>query len=537
MRIHGKNLIGTELAAARQEIFQGYNPREGGPSGDQFHEADTSEIERAGELAREAAGTLQELRPDGVARFLEAIRKEILETGDALIAKADEETALGLDRLRGERDRTVNQLKLFADLVREGSWVDARIDTELPDRKPLPRPDIRRMLAPLGPVAVFGASNFPLAFSVAGGDTASAFAARNPVIVKAHPAHPATSELVGMAIVRAVQRTGLPPGTFSMLHGLRPEVSIALVMHPAVKTVAFTGSERAGRALFDAAAKRAEPVPVFAEMGSVNPVFLLADALAERAEATADALYRSVTLGVGQFCTCPGLAIGVAGSALERFADRLAKQTEEGTPATMLNPHIARGFNEAWQRAAEIAGVETKMAARAGDPKRAEGRPGLLMTDARTWLKHRELREEIFGPSTIVVRCASDSEAIDCAKALEGSLTATVHGTLEDLARNRELIAILQRKAGRLIFNGYPTGVEVSYAMQHGGPYPASTDARFTSVGAAAIYRFARPVCFQGFPDAALPEELQNANPRGIWRMIDGQWTKNALQAAAAVSR
>ncbi len=467
--------------------------------------------------------------PTEAADFLDAIREEILQLGDELIEKANEETALGLDRLRGERDRTTNQLKLFADLVREGSWVDARIDTPQPERKPVPKPDLRRMLQPIGPVAVFGASNFPLAFSVAGGDTASALAARNPVIVKAHPAHPGTSELVGGAIARAVQKKSLPGGTFSLLHGLRPEVSLALVTNEHIQAVAFTGSQRAGRALYDAAAKRPTPIPVFSEMGSVNPVFLLKSALEKSAESTAAGFYRSVTLGVGQFCTCPGLAFGVSGEGIKSFADYLSKQVEAGTAGTMLNPAIAKGYAQSFEKAGKISGVEVRVSSSEADALRTEGRPGMIVADAKTWLQHKELQEEIFGPSTVVVSCASQAELLQCANALEGSLTATIHGAPEELARQHALLSILQRKAGRLLFNGYPTGVEVGYAMQHGGPYPASTDSRFTSVGTAAIYRFARPVCYQNFPEEALPAELRNQNSRGIWRMIDGRLTKESV--------
>ncbi len=529
MTLHGENIIGRERSASGQKTFQSYNPRNGSHAGTQFHEAEQAEVAKAAELASAAAVGLQELSAEEMAAFLEAIREEILALGDELIQTADEESALGLDRLRGERDRTVNQIKLFADIVREGSWVDARIDTPQPDRKPLPKPDLRRMLQPIGPVAVFGASNFPLAFSVAGGDTASAFAARNPVIVKAHPAHPATSELVGGAIARAVEKRSLPDGTFSLLHGLSPEVSIALVTHPEIKAVGFTGSLRAGRALFDAAAKRSEPIPVFSEMGSVNPVFLLPSATSSSPASAAEALYRSVTMGVGQFCTCPGLVFGSHGDGLSAFIDALNKQFEQGAPGTMLNASIAKGYAEAFNKVSKIVGVQTKMSAKEAQQERTEGRPGLVIGDAQTWLRNRELREEVFGPSTVVVQCTSEAQELECARQLEGSLTATVHGTPEELAQRRELIGVLARKAGRLIFNGYPTGVEVGYAMQHGGPYPATTDPRFTSVGATAIYRFARPVCYQNFPDGTLPMELQNANPRGIWRLIDGKLAKEAL--------
>ncbi len=527
--INGGNIIGSELSAEGRATFQAYNPRQGSVIGSKFHEATEAEIGKAAGLAARAAETLQELGASETGDLLETIAAEILALGDELIEKANEETALGLDRLRGERDRTTNQLKLFAEIVREGSWVDARIDTPQPDRKPVPKPDLRRMLQPIGPVAVFGASNFPLAFSVAGGDTASALAARNPVIVKAHPAHPGTSELVGNAIARAIQKKSLPGGTFSLLHGFSPKVSVALVTNEHIKAVAFTGSQRAGRALFDAAAKRPEPIPVFSEMGSANPVFLLKSALEKDAESTAAGFYRSVTLGVGQFCTCPGLAFGASGEGVGHFAEHLIKQFEAAAPATMLNAAIAKGYAESFEKAAKIPGVEARVSVREADAQHTEGRPGIMVTDAKTWLRHKELQEEIFGPATVIVGCASRAEVLECANALEGSLTATIHGEPDELVQQHALLGILQRKAGRLLFNGYPTGVEVGYAMQHGGPYPASTDSRFTSVGAAAIYRFARPVCYQNFPEEALPTELRNENPSGIWRMINGRLTKEPL--------
>jgi 2,5-dioxopentanoate dehydrogenase len=529
MTVQRKNIIGSELSAAGQKTFQSYNPRQGSYTETRFHEADNNEIEKAAELAGEAAHQLLGLDAAKIADFLDVVREEVVALGDELVQKADEETALGLDRLRGERDRTVNQIKLFAEIVREGSWVDARLDTSQPDRKPIPKPDLRRMLRPLGPVAVFGASNFPLAFSVAGGDTASAFAAGNPVIVKAHPAHPGTSELVGMAITRAVQKSSLPDGTFSMLQGFSPDVSVGLVTNPKIKAVAFTGSLRAGRALFDAAGKRPEPIPVFSEMGSVNPVFLLKSAVGKTAQSVAEGLYRSVTMGVGQFCTCPGLVFGVKGQDFENFLGHLKKHFEGGGPGTMLGASIAKGYAEAFEKATEIPGVKAEARNGKSDPKRTEGAPGVMVTDAKTWLAHKELHEEIFGPATIAVSCDSDSELLECAGRIDGTLTATVHGTPEELEQYGELLRTLSLKAGRLLFNGYPTGVEVGYAMQHGGPYPASTDARFTSVGATAIYRFARPVCYQNFPDEALPPELQNANPRGIWRLVDGKLSKDAL--------
>ncbi len=529
MSIHGKNLIGFELSASGDKSFRGYNPRASRPLDPEFHEADAGEVGRALDLASSAASEIARMPAERIAAFLNTVSEEILALRDELIETADSETALGIERLRGERDRTVNQIKLFADIVTEGSWVDARIDTALPDRKPVPRPDIRRMLRPIGPVVVFGASNFPLAFSVAGGDTASAFAAGNPVVVKAHPAHPATSELVGSAIANAAKKSGMPEGTFSLLHGLSPDPSIALVTHPKAAAVGFTGSQRAGRALFDAAAKRPEPIPVFAEMGSVNPVFVLSDTLKTNATAIAEGLYRSVLLGVGQFCTCPGLVFIPETEGFQTLLQRLMALFEEAQPGTMLNSAIHKGYLEKRQKFFGIEGVKVLLSNRKSDAQRTEGQPALLMTDSGKWLETKELHEEIFGPATVIVLCASGKELRKCSEAIEGNLTATIHGTPEELAHNHSLVETLATKAGRLIFNGYPTGVEVGYAMHHGGPYPATTDAKFTSVGAAAIYRFAKPVCYQNFPEKLLLPELQNANPRNIWRMIDGRLTRDPL--------
>ncbi len=529
MKLHGKNFIGSDLSAAGEKTFQAYDPRQGRSLEPAFHETTSAEVQRTMELASRAAPLFRALNAETVAGFLLTIREEILGLGDELIERADAETALGPDRLRSERDRTVNQIKLFAEIVSEGSWVDAIIDPALPDRKPLPRPDIRRMLEPIGPVAVFGASNFPLAFSVAGGDTISAFAARNPVVVKAHPAHPGTSELVATAIVRAAKEKAMPEGVFSMLHSLGTEGSIALATHPDTKAVAFTGSQRAGRALFDAGAARPEPIPVYAEMGSVNPVFVLPGVLKEGTQAISEGLYRSVLLGVGQFCTSPGLIFGVEDEAFRGLVQRLKQMFDEGVPGTMLNSSICKGFAERFKVAAAVAGVDSTVSVRSVDPQRTEARPGLLLTNAATWLKNTELHQEIFGPATVIVGCESDADLVECGRALEGSLTATIHGSPEELAGHRELVDVLGTKAGRLIFNGYPTGVEVGYAMHHGGPYPATTDAKFTSVGATAIYRFARPVCYQNFPEELLPPELRNANERNIWRTVNGRLTRDSL--------
>jgi NADP-dependent aldehyde dehydrogenase len=530
MTLHGKNFIGAQLSSRGQKTFVGHDPRAGKQLETAFHEATLEEIDDAMGLAADAAPALRACSAEVIAGFLENIAVEIEALGDQLIDQAATESGLGRDRLTGERGRTVNQLRLFARLVTEGSFVDARIDPALLDRKPLPRPDLRRMLIPMGPVVVFGASNFPLAFSVAGGDTASAFAAKNPVIVKGHPAHPGTSELVAGAIVRAVQKSGLPAGTFSLLNIVDPAMSIALVQHPAAKAVAFTGSERAGRAIFDAAAQRPEPIPAYVEMGSTNPVFILPGALQERTDAIIQGLVNSINLGVGQFCTCPGLIFGVEDSQFHAFQSKLAAAFEQSAPATMLHPGILKGYEQSLARVRGVKGVAEKLSAKTADSSKTEASPVLFETDASIWLGSEALAQEVFGPSAIIVRGKSEDELLRVAHALPGSLTATVHGTPDDLKQYRQLIAVLEGKAGRLLFNGYPTGVEVSSAMHHGGPYPATGDAKFTSVGTAAIFRFLRPICYQGFPNEALPLELQDENPRKIWRTIDGQLTQSGVK-------
>ena len=460
-------------------------------------------IDQAVRSAEKAFEVYSELLPENIAAFLEQIGKEISALGDSLITTAVQETALATDRLTGERARTVNQLLLFADVVRKGAWKDVRIDPALPDRKPLPRPDLRRTLIPIGPVAVWAASNFPLAFSVAGGDTASALAAGCPVILKAHPGHPKTSMLVAGAIGKAIAACGLPAGVFTIVEDASPEISLELVRHPGVKAGAFTGSLRAGRALFDAAGARPEPIPFFAEMGSVNPVFILPQALAERGAAIAEGLAKSVNMGFGQFCTSPGLVNGIAGGPFDSFAEQLRAQFARTTPGVMLTPGIASAYCDAVAHIGGMDGIRVTRGEGSGPV------PALFETKAGGFLAHPELRHEMFGPSTILIRCESQSELENVSRSLEGSLTATIHGTEGDLREQAALLKILKRKVGRLIFNGYPTGVEVCAAMQHGGPYPATTDPRFTSVGTAAIVRFARPICYQDFPKEFLPAELR----------------------------
>jgi NADP-dependent aldehyde dehydrogenase len=514
----------------KRATFAARNPATGALLDGEFFEATVGEIDRA---ARSADGAFEPYAALGAARraeFLRAIAQQILALGDRLLQRTAAETAFPTARLESERARTVSQILLFAEVVEEGSWVRARIDRALPDRKPQPRPDIRRMLIAVGPVAVFGASNFPLAFSVAGGDTISALAAGCPVVVKAHPAHPGTSELTASAIRTAARETRMPEGIFSMVHGPSPEVGITLVTHPLIQAAGFTGSLRAGRTLFDAAALRPEPIPVYAEMGSSNPVFLLPGALAERGEAIAKGLAASVTLGSGQFCTNPGLAIMVESGAARAFLQITGELLRAASAGTMVHAGIKAAYDQEIAEIARISGVSVAARAEApGTHPETEAHAALLMADARTYVENPRLGSEIYGPATLAVRCASRPELLELARSLHGHLTATVHATERDLADFAELVGILRRKVGRIVFNGFPTGVEVCHAMQHGGPYPATTDSKSTSVGTAAIDRFARPICYQDFPQAALPEELQDANPRAIWRLVDGALTKDPL--------
>lgn len=530
MDIFNGNLIAGEASAAGTTTFHPSNPATGERLQPAFTEATTEDIDRAMTMARSAFEQNPRSSAEQTAVLLEAIADEILALGEPLLERAGAESGLPAARLTGERGRTVGQLRMFASLVREGSWVHASIDLAQPDRKPLPKPDLRRMLIPIGPVVVFGASNFPLAFSVAGGDTASAFAAGCPVVVKGHPAHPGTCAMVAGAIQRAVERAGLPAGWFSLVQGAGVEVGLALVRHPAARAVGFTGSLRGGRALFDAAAARPDPIPVYAEMGSTNPVFVLPGALRERSAAIAEGLTGSITMGVGQFCTKPGLVFGVQSETLNGFQAALAEKISNSAPATMLHEGIRRAFSAGVARTASTQGV-SPLGRSAVDPDPAKTQSGasVYRTDADAFLEQHALREEMFGPAALMVICGSKEEMERAARSLEGQLTATVHATPEDLQEFRALVAILEQKVGRIVYNSYPTGVEVCHSMVHGGPYPATTDSRTTSVGTDAIYRFARPVCYQGFPQEALPIELQDANPRGIWRLVDGEMRREGL--------
>jgi NADP-dependent aldehyde dehydrogenase len=529
MTLHGRSIIAGQPDTAAGKTFNAFNPASGEKLEPSFHEATPVEAARALDAAAAAFADYRSRSAEERARFLETIAAEIEALGDTLIARTSAETGLPAARITGERGRTCGQLRLFAATVRDGSWVDARIDTALPDRQPAPRPDIRRMLKPIGPVVIFGASNFPLAFSTAGGDTASAFAAGCTVVVKAHPAHPGSGELVAGAIARAADQCRLPPGVFSFVHG-GAAIGRALVEHPATAAAGFTGSHRAGRALFDAANARPRPIPVFAEMSSVNPVFVLPGALQERSAEIAQGLLGSFTLGVGQFCTKPGLVFVVRGPDTAAFIEKLAGAVRQAAAGTMLTADILGAFERSRAALTSVDGIsEIAAAPAAATPAATQASPSLASTDATHFLAHPEAATEAFGPFALVIAADDIDQMIVCANALEGQLTATLLGTDADIASAGKLIEAAENIAGRLIVNGFPTGVEVSPAMNHGGPYPATTDVRFTSVGTAAILRFVRPVCYQGFADTLLPAELHNANPTGILRTVNGVLTRDAV--------
>lgn len=517
-------ILPPKFKKMNHQIFYAINPANNAPLEGAYHNATDTEIDEAVQKAVTAFDVYRKKNNNEIADFLRQIADELLALGDALLERCHLETALPLARLRGERGRTMNQLKLFAEVVQEGSWVDARIDTAVPDRSPFPKADIRHMLQPLGPVAIFGASNFPLAFSVAGGDTASALAAGCPVVVKGHPAHPGTSEMVGSAIRQAAKKCGMPEGVFSLVQGNTNAVGEALVKHPDIKAVGFTGSFRGGKALFDLANARPEPIPVFAEMGSTNPVFILPNALKEKAASMAEGLANSITLGVGQFCTNPGLAFVEQAEATDKFGEYLATKIAEKSAETMLTSGIKKAYDKGIQNTLSIEGMATLATGQQGNINRATAT--VFETSIQQFLKHEALAEENFGPSSILVVAESKAQILEAAKNLSGHLTATIHGTNEDLKNYQALFDILEKKVGRIIINGYPTGVEVCHSMVHGGPYPATTAPQSTSVGTNAIKRFVRPVCFQDYPAFLLPKALQNENPLNIWRLVNGEWTK-----------
>lgn len=485
----------------------------------------THAIDAIMQKAKAAAQTYRNASPETIAHFLETIASGIEALGPELIQTAMAESNLPEGRITGERGRTCGQLRLFAQYVREGSWADAVIDKALPDRQPLPRADIRRVNRPLGPIVVFGASNFPLAFSTAGGDTASALAAGCPVVIKGHPAHPKTSKLVFSAMQKAIAACDVPEDVVQHVDGTEFSIGQALVQHPATQGVGFTGSFGGGQALVRYAQERNQPIPVFAEMGSVNPVLFLPDILNNNAANLAAQYAGSITLGVGQFCTNPGLLLAVESAGLETFVDTLAQELAQKSADRMLHQGIKDNYQQKLRAILAEKGVTT-VHEPVEDVAVLEAPPALATVAAADFLANPRLHEEIFGPFALLVRCADLQELTAVWQAVGGQITTTLMGTDADLNAHAELLAIGEQIAGRVIFNGVPTGVEVCHAMVHGGPWPATTDSRFTSVGTSAMQRWLRPVCYQDCPDQLLPAALQNGNPLGIWRRVNGEWTK-----------
>ena len=522
--IKGTSIIGCLRGSETDDTFTAFDPSTGDAVEPKFHSATIKELDRAASLAKDARLKYGNLPQRERAKFLRKIADNIEALGDTLIERASLETSLPTTRFVGERARTCGQLRAFADLLDEGYWVDARIDHAIRDREPLPKPDVRSMMKPLGPVAVFCASNFPLAYSVAGGDTASALAAGCPVIVNAHTAHPGTAELVGIAVSEAVKVCGMPEGTFSLLFSSGYEIGQALVKHSSIKAVGFTGSRRGGRALMDIAAARPEPIPVYAEMSSVNPTFILPSAVKERGDAIAAGLHASVTGGVGQFCTKPGLVFVPGDESTDVFVSKVRGLVANTEPLPLLTKGIQKNYDDSNRH--RESEVEVAAANNKSNLNGFAVNPSIFETSAVSFLETPDLNEEIFGPSTLVIRSNDHEELLQIARSLEGQLTASIHGTGEDLKEYADLIEILETKVGRLIFNGFSTGVEVCPSMVHGGPYPATSDGRSTAVGTRAIRRFSRFVCYQNFPQDSLPEELKDDNPLKLWRIVDGELKK-----------
>jgi|TARA_B110000196_G_scaffold40814_1_gene31225 alpha-ketoglutaric semialdehyde dehydrogenase len=516
-----KNIIGFSISSEGDSSTQGFNPKTGEPLPGDFSNANYEEVNLAVEKATEAFETYRKISGKKKSLFLNAIADEIENLGELLIERCCAESGLPNARIVGERGRTVGQLRMFANLISEGSWLEASIEIADMERKPIPKPDIRKMLVPMGPVVVFAASNFPLAFSTAGGDTASALAGGNPVIVKAHSAHPGTSAFIGSAIMKAAKNTGMPDGVFSLLHGSGKVVGQSLISHSGVKAAGFTGSQVAGRILFDLANQRKEPIPFFAEMGSVNPVLLLPTALNLK---TVEMLSTSITMGSGQFCTNPGLLLTLESDLLEQFINDLGRALEKIEPGVMLTEKICKTYYN--DVGLSLSNQDVKVESEFQDKNKLNIASSVLVSvSGESFLKNPKLAEEVFGPYSMIVKCKNKDQLNNILTTLNGQLTGTVIGSEDEMRSFILSINQLEKKVGRLIFNNVPTGVEVCSSMQHGGPYPASSDSRFTSVGTMAIKRFVRPVAFQSWPDSQLPDELKNDNPLNIWRLINGEWT------------
>ncbi len=526
--ITGEQIIGYSASSQGQETFRTSDPRDGKPTPWEFREATREETGRAAKLAASAFVHFRDLPGARRAAFLDAIASQLEAHSEDLVEVYTLESGLPEGRARGELGRTTGQLRAFATLAREGSWCMARIDTALPDRSPVPRPDIRKFLSPIGPIAVFGASNFPFAFSTAGGDTASALAVGCPVVVKGHPLHAGTGEAVARCIQQAARETGMPEGVFSHLQSGGISLGEQLVQHPAIRGVGFTGSRKAGLALFGLGQERREPIPVFAEMGSINPVVVLPSAL-EESKGWAKAYAQSVTLGTGQFCTNPGLILGIGGPDWDRFVASLAREIREIPASCMLHKGMAENFRKLRREFLSRNGVaEVEALQEAGEDAFVGGTVARVPGGA--FCDNPSLQQEVFGPFTLTVACADQEELLRAVRMLEGQLTASILGEPEEIGNQAGLLETLQNKVGRLLFNGVPTGVEVCPSMHHGGPYPATTDARFTSVGTDAVLRWVKPVSYQNAPPGLLPEALRDENPLGIWRLVNGEFTRNPVE-------
>ncbi len=526
----GHHLIAGRETRSDHSPFQAANPATGEKLEPAFSEATAAMADEALRAADGAFDALRTADSETRAAFLESLAEEILALGDALLERAHAETGLPLARLTGERARTMYQCRMFAHLIREGSWAEASIDKAQPERQPLPKPDVRRVLMPVGPVVVFGASNFPFAIGVVGTDTVCALASGCPVVVKAHPAHPGTCEMLSRAVFHALRKNGLPDGCFSMLHGRGNDIGVELVKHPLTQAVGFTGSLKGGRALFDVANARPRPIPFYGEMGSINPVFVLPGALKERAAKMAEAYVQSVTMGVGQFCTNPAIVLGLQSAELDTFVQSAGENARKVAPQSMLHRGIHEAYNAGTAVWHTVSGLELAGQSDAQPDNDASQAACRIFTTTLDVLEgNEELRHEVFGPCSIVTQCPTLDDLLNFARNLDGQLTAAIHGTPEDLREYAPLVRILERKVGRIIFNGFGTGIEPCPSMHHGGPYPAATHSFFTSIGTGSIYRFVRPVCFQGFPDDCLPEALQNSNPRHSMRLVDGVLTRDPV--------
>jgi 2,5-dioxopentanoate dehydrogenase len=526
--ISGKNQVGSQLTANGAKTYKTFDPILNQENPWVFTEASNEEISKATALANKAFPIYQNFSAIERSAFLNTIADEILHLGEALIDVYCMESGLTRGRAEIERGRTIFQLRSFADAILHGQYLEATIDTAQPERLPNPRIDIRKMMIPIGPIVVFGSSNFPFAYSTAGGDTASALAAGCPVIVKSHPMHAGTSEMVAKAVTEAAQKTGMPEGVFSNLNSSGIEVGIQLVNDPLVKAIGFTGSIKGGRAIYDAAAKRPEPIPVFAEMGSVNPVVLLPKALNNESGKWANAISGSITLGTGQFCTNPGLVFGIESDALSEFSDQLASEILKVVPSSMLHPTIHKNYTHNKEKLKGQSHVE--VIAENGDTLQANyANQTVLKISSKTFLENKTLHQEVFGPFSMLVTCKDNLELERCLGSMEGQLTGTIIGEVDELEKHKNLIEILRNRVGRIVFNGVPTGVEVCNAMLHGGPYPASTDSRFTAVGVHAIKRWLRPISYQNWPNALLPDALKNENPLKILRLVNSQTTLSPI--------